>query len=44
MIYCLYNAETNALLGIGSNPFNLLDGQQASEDGQTVYLSGRITE
>ena len=28
MIYCLYNATTNALLGIGSNPFNLLEGQQ----------------
>ena len=28
MIYCLYNATTNALLGIGSTPFNLLEGQQ----------------
>ena len=45
MIYCLYNVATNALLGIGSNPFNLLEGQQqVSEDEQTVYLSGRITE
>ena len=28
MIYCLYNVTTNALLGIGSNPFNPLEGQQ----------------
>ena len=27
MIYCLYNAETNALLGISAEPHTVVDGQ-----------------